>query len=117
MAVGLVGPERHLCGWSRRPVRAFTRTRAITKAARRAQAKDEYSVVIVSRRGSICGYVTQSETHRYAPDRVDLLAHSAAQRVDDEGLQFEAALDYQVTVSGARDLDLDLDFERYGLKR
>lgn len=115
MAVGLVGPDRQVCGWARRPVRALTRARAMTKAARRA--KDEYSVVIVSRRGRICGYVTQSESHTYAPDRVDLLAHTAAQRIADEGLQFEAALDYQITVSGARDLDLDRDFERYGLKR
>lgn len=116
MAVGLVGPEREFCGWSRRSIRAYTRARAIAKAGRRAEAKDEHSIVVVSRRGRICGYVTRDEVHAYAPDRVDLLAHTATRRVD-EALQFEAALDYQITISGAHDLDLDLDFERYGLKR
>lgn len=113
MAVGLVGPDRQLCGWCRAPVRAFTRTRAMTKAARRAAIKGEHSVVVVSRRGRIFGHVTQAEILNRTPDLVDLLAHAAAARAP-EGSEFEVALDHQRTMAGER--DLDLDFERYGLR-
>lgn len=113
MAVGLVGPDRQLCGWARPSVRAFTRARAIAKAARRAAAKKDYSVVVVSRRGTICGHVIQAEIHKRAPDLIDLLAHAATTRVTDSA-EFEAALDHQRVMAGAR--DLDLDFQRYGLR-